>query len=117
MTSAGTVRMKPVTAFSVVTGTLALLLTYLPYKETAVVWYADSLPAFLPRAAVLLLPYWGYYYCPGKKHLLHLCASWLSPHAVHLNCDGTNLPNKHWICLVSGMSDSLSLLITIQKQI
>lgn len=55
----------------------------------------DRLLAFLPAAAVLLLPHWGYNVCPGKKDLLHLCASWLSPHAAHLDCDDTNLPNKH----------------------
>lgn len=62
----------------------------------------DRLLAFLPAAAVLLLPYWGYNVCPGKKYLLHLCTSWLSPHAAHLDYDGTNLPNKHLDMLSEG---------------
>lgn len=52
--------------------------------------------AFPPTAAVLLLPRWGHDVCPGKKYVLHLCASWLGPHTGHSNCDGTDLPNKHF---------------------
>lgn len=54
-----------------------------------------GLLAFLPAVAVLLLPYWDYNICP-EKYLLHHCASWLSPHSAHLDCDGTNLRIKHF---------------------
>lgn len=49
--------------------------------------------AFLPAAAVLLPPPRARDVCPGKKLVLHLCASCPRPHTARSNCDG-HLPNK-----------------------
>lgn len=111
---------KPVTDFSVVTGTLALPLTYLLCKETHVAWwgiltgcllFCQLLQFYCYHIGAIMFALGRSIFCifvhPGWAHTLPTCTAMAQTYQTNI-----------WIRLVSGMSDSLSLLITeIQKQV
>lgn len=111
---------KTVTDFSVVTGTLALLITYLLCKDTDVAWWGILTGCLL---FCQLLQFCCYHtgaitFALGRS----IFCIFVHPGWAHTLCTWTTMAQTYqtniWICLVRGMSDCLSLLITeIQKQV
>lgn len=109
---------KSVTDFSVVTGTLALLLTYLLCKEadvarwgilTGCLLFCQLLQFCCYHTGAIMFALGRRIFCifvhPGWAHTLPTWTAMTQTYQINI-----------WICLVSGMSDSVSLLIRDTKE-